>query len=399
MDFNINLNPRPNHKNANAENKKRYIPLYNIKNLKSNSELKGTYFPDIIYMNNNNNIKCIKNCNEKAKNKKSGIEQYKDYKKSTNIEQKINPDLHSDIIHNTENLISKINMNLDLKRWYEFDSRTTFNLYHQTAYSPITDYNKKIKNEKEAFSETLKNKALGLKTVSNKAKAVILKNLYNNTKYKNNNNNNGTYFPDIIYMNDIKNLQKNNNERERCKTMIQQYKEYKKSTNIEQKINPDLRSDIVHNTENLISQINMKFDFKRWNEFDSRTTMNIIHQPAFSPLAYFNKNNRSEKEAFSDTLRRKAIGLKTISNKAKAVIQKNLYENDLEKDRNELEQKNNIKKLRILVENSKNNFLNLEYNNTERPSYNKKDKDFILENKTITNRLNKTKLYHDFLLL
>ena len=32
-------------------------------------------------MNNNNNIKCIKNCNEKAKNKKSGIEQYKDYKK------------------------------------------------------------------------------------------------------------------------------------------------------------------------------------------------------------------------------------------------------------------------------------------------------------------------------
>ena len=179
LDFNINLNPRPNHKNANAENKKRYIPLYNIKNLKSNSELKGTYFPDIIYMNNNNNIKCIKNCNEKAKNKKSGIEQYKDYKKSTNIEQKINPDLHSDIIHNTENLISKINMNLDLKRWYEFDSRTTFNLYHQTAYSPITDYNKKIKNEKEAFSETLKNKALGLKTVSNKTKAVILKNLYN----------------------------------------------------------------------------------------------------------------------------------------------------------------------------------------------------------------------------
>jgi hypothetical protein len=38
----------------------------------------------------------------------------------------------------------------------------------------------------------------------------------------------------------------------------------------------------------------------------------------------------------------------------------------------------------------------LKYNNKERPSYNKKDKEFILENKTITNRLNKTKLYHDF---
>ena len=200
-------------------------------------------------MNNNNNIKCIKSCNEKAKNKKSGIEQYKDYKKSTNIEQKINPDLHSDIIHNTENLISKINMNLDLKRWYEFDSRTTFNLYHQTAYSPITDYNKKIKNEKEAFSETLKNKALGLKTVSNKAKAVILKNLYNN---------------------------------------------------------------------------------------------------------------------------------------------------ELEKNGQELEEKNKAKKLEILIKNSKNNFLKLKYNNMVKPCYNDKDTKFILENKTITNRLNKTKLYRDF---
>ena len=218
--------------------------------------------------------------------------------------------------------------------------------------------------------------------------------LYKDKKYKNNSEIKGTYFPDIIYMNDIKDAKKNDNER--SKTVIQQYKEYKRSTNIEQKINPDLRSDIVHNTENLIKQINMKFDFKRWNEFDSRTTMNLFHQPAYSPLADFNKNNITEKEAFSDTLRQKAIGLKTISNKAKAVIQKNLYENDLEENRNKLKQKNNIKKLKILIENSKNNFLNLNYNNTERPSYNKKDKEFILENKTITKRLNKTKLYHDF---
>ena len=218
--------------------------------------------------------------------------------------------------------------------------------------------------------------------------------LYKDKKYKNNAEIKGTYFPDIIYMNDIKDAKKNDNER--SKTVIQQYKDYKRSTNIEQKINPDLRSDIVHNTENLIKQINMKFDFKRWNEFDSRTTMNLFHQPAYSPLSDFNKNNITEKEAFSDTLRQKAIGLKTISNKAKAVIQKNLYENDLEENRNKLKQKNNIKKLKILIENSKNNYLNLNYNNTERPSYNKKNKEFILENKAITKRLNKTKLYHDF---
>ena len=220
--------------------------------------------------------------------------------------------------------------------------------------------------------------------------------LYNIKQLKNNAEMKGTYFPDIIYTNNIKNIQRNNNEKKESKTVIQKYQEYKKSTNIEQKINPDLHSDLIHNTENLITKINMNFDFKRWDEFDSRTTMNLFHQPAFSPLTDYNKNNKSEKDLFNETLREKAIGLKTISNKAKASIQKILYENDLEKNMNELRDKNKMKKLGILVENSKNNFLKLKNNNKEKPLYNKKDNNFILENKTITNRLNRTKLYKDF---
>ena len=43
-----------------------------------------------------------------------------------------------------------------------------------------------------------------------------------------------------------------------------------------------------------------------------------------------------------------------------------------------------------MIKNSKNNFLRLKYNNMDKPCYNDKDTKFILENKTITNRLNKT---------
>ena len=40
--------------------------------------------------------------------------------------------------------------------------------------------------------------------------------------------------------------------------------------------------------------------------------------------------------------------------------------------------------------------MKLRFNNTNRPSYNLNDREFIWENKAITNRLNRTKLYKDF---
>ena len=276
----------------------------------------------------------------------------------------------------------------------------------ETNFSPKRIIHKKIKPKKKSyyrardilslnldFNLNLNPRYNHLKSFTENTKKYIP--IYHTQKFKNNSELKGTYFPDIIYMNNIKNIPKNI-EKEKVKSVIQQYQEYKKSNNIEQKINPDLISDLVHNTENLITKINMDIDFERWKKFDSRTTMNLFFQPAYSPLTDFNQNNKSEKDNFRDTLKNKAMGLTTISNKAKAAIQKSIYENELEKKCDELEEKKRAKKLEILIENSKNNFLKLRFNNTNRPSYNLNDREFIWENKAITNRLNRTKLYKDF---
>ena len=276
----------------------------------------------------------------------------------------------------------------------------------ETNFSPKRIIHTKIKPKKKSyyrardilslnldFNLNLNPRYNHLKSFHENTKKYIP--IYNTQKYENNSEIKGTYFPDIIYMNNIKKVPKNN-EKEKVKTVIQQYQEYKRSNNIEQKINPDLIKDLVHNTENLITKINMDIDYKRWNEFDSRTTMNLFFQPAYSPLTDFNQNNKSEKDNFRDTLKNKAMGLTTISNKAKAAIQKSIYDNELEKNLDELEEKKKAKRMEILIENSKNNFLKLKFNNTRRPLYNRKDSDFIWENKAITNRLNRTKLYKDF---
>ena len=274
-----------------------------------------------------------------------------------------------------------------------------------TNFNPIRKIPKKKKPKNKSFFRTKDILLLNLDfNINHNPRFNHLKSFTDNTKryiplyqennYKNNAEMKGTYFPDIIYMNNIKLIDKNNNKKP--KSVIQQYNEYKKSTNIEQKINPDLRSDMVHNTQNLISKINMNLDLKRWNDFDSRTTFNLFHQPAYSPITDYNQNNKSSRDAFSETLREKAKGLKTVTDKAKIVIQKNLIKNELEKIGNELEEKKKKKRLEILIENSKNNFLKLKYNNKERPLYNKKDEKFIFENKAITSRLNRTKLYKDF---
>ena len=275
----------------------------------------------------------------------------------------------------------------------------------ETNFNPIRKIIKKKKLKNKSFFRSKDILSLNLDfNINHNPRYNHLKSFTENTKryipfyqeknYKNNAEMKGTYFPDIIYMNNIKCIDKYNEKK--SKSGMQQYKEYKKATNIEQKINPDLRSDLIHNTQNLIFKINMNLDLKRWNDFDSRVTFNQFHQPAYSPITDYNQNNKSNREAFSETLKEKAKGLKTVSDNAKVVIQKNLIKNELEKIGNEYEEKKKKKKIEILIENSKNNFLKLKYNNKERPLYNKKDEKFISDNKAITCRLNRTKLYKDF---
>ena len=106
------------------------------------------------------------------------------------------------MISNTNNLLKRINMNYDIKKWGEFDCRTTFNRFHQTAYSPLTDVIKNSVSEKDAFNSTLRQKALTLRTISNKAKESIQRSIQkkdfdskyqiNDSNYLNHNNSNGS---------------------------------------------------------------------------------------------------------------------------------------------------------------------------------------------------------------
>ena len=219
--------------------------------------------------------------------------------------------------------------------------------------------------------------------------------IYHRNNYPNNAEMKETFFPDIIDMN--RSSFKTTGEDLGKKSVFQKYKEFKNKTNIEEIVNPDLRKDIMHNTQNLLERINMNYDLKKWNDFDSRTTLNRFHQTAFSPLTDVIQNNISDKDVFNSTLRQKALTLKTISSKAKEEINKVLYQKDFEKKMKEYDEKIKNEKADILLKyNNRKNFLKLSYNNCDAPQYNDKDKKFINENKSITNRINRTKMYKEF---
>lgn len=225
-------------------------------------------------------------------------------------------------------------------------------------------------------------------TTDNKERYVPL---YHRKTYQNNAEIKQTYFPDIIDMNPIK-----SNAMASKTSSFQKYKEYRKKMNIEGLVNPDLRKDIMYNTQNLLDRLNMNYDIKKWNDFDCRTTMNRFHQTAYSPLTDVIQNNISDKEAFSSTLRDKALTLKTISSKAKESIQRAIIQKDLEENMKNGEEKINNENTDILLKNNRNNFLRLRYNNCDAPQYNEGDKQFIAEKKLVTDKKNITLLYKEF---
>ena len=215
--------------------------------------------------------------------------------------------------------------------------------------------------------------------------------------YRNNCNNNlketnKTYFPEIIDLNKPKSVNKKKlslkfNDLENYTN----FKSYKKSQDIFGFLNPNLRDELQSQTRNLIDKINMNYDIKKWNEFDTRTTSNKFYQTDYGPLYPVIKNEETLSEKFGKTLRLKALNLTNVNNQTKKSIEKSMTsntENELNFDEE--------KYYKTLVENSGNNLLKLKYNNQPNPKYNSKDKKFIEENKYITKKLNKTKLYEGF---
>ena len=215
------------------------------------------------------------------------------------------------------------------------------------------------------------------------------------------------YFPEIVEVNKIlsntNRIPIKNKSRKKILslTTLQNYYNYKKymrDENIEGILFPSLREDIKNDTKNLIDRINMNYDIGKWSDFDTRKTFNRFFQTSYSPINDVIKNTESIKDKFTSTLRDKALGLKTISNKSKKVIENSIKQNSLEdnlkKEYNE--EKCDKKHCNSILNNCRSNLLKLKYNNCKVPKYNTKDKLFIDENEFITKKINKTKLYKEF---
>ena len=226
--------------------------------------------------------------------------------------------------------------------------------------------------------------------------------LYDRIFYESNAEKKQTYFPNIIDTFKVKTLDMPSNKNE-----YKNVHKFLKNTNLNNFLKRDLRQEIMDNTKNLIDRININYDLNKWNEFSCRTTMNKQLQPAYSPLTDAIRNSVDYKEDFLNSLHKKSLGLKTITEKSKMIIKNNLTKKD---------KKDNIRKIKIfnfnynynnnmtknksdldrLLDNNRSNLLSLKNNNKENIEYSKEEKDFIEKNKKVTNSINKCQLYKYF---
>ena len=217
--------------------------------------------------------------------------------------------------------------------------------------------------------------------------------------YLNNRNNkteiNETFFPEIVDMNSPENKIKKKKKLDTYTIMTNfyNYKKYKESTDINKLLSPDLRNELMNDTKNLIDRINMNYDLKEWNKFDSRTTSNRLFQTDYSPISNVAKTTPNIRDKFIETINKKAMGLTTINKQVKKNNIK-FFNNENNEEKNKEDKKE--KSLDEILNKTKSNLIKLKYNNASKLKYNENDKMFIKENEYITKRLNKTKLYKDF---
>ena len=222
--------------------------------------------------------------------------------------------------------------------------------------------------------------------------------IYHRNNYPNMTELKKTYFPEILDMN---NINKDKNEYKqilslKCLEKFYDYKNFQKKDKSQAFLQPDMREDIKNNAKNLIDRINMNYDLKKWNDFDSRTTFNRFFQPAYSPINNVLKNTDSLKDQFSEILKQKALSLKNVNNKTKKIIERTMNYSDNENEMIRINNTSDENYYNMLLENCATNLLKLKHNNCDSPNYSAEDKKFIEKNKYITKRLNKTNLYKDF---
>ena len=214
---------------------------------------------------------------------------------------------------------------------------------------------------------------------------------YRNTNFKGIKENNKTYFPDIVDINKPKSVKRNLTLK--CCENYNNYKKYKKQQDILGFLQPNLREEIQSETKNLIDKINMNYDVKKWDKFDSRTTLNKFYQTEYSPINKVIKRTETLSEKFGKTIQIKALNLSNINEQTKKVIEKSMNNSRNNAIDDNLDEG---KYYKTLVKNSGNYLLKLKYNNEENPKYNSKYSEFIKDNKYITQKLNRTLLFKDF---
>jgi hypothetical protein len=173
------------------------------------------------------------------------------------------------------------------------------------------------------------------------------------------------------------------------------YKDYLNKTNYNELVRPKLRDEIMNNTQNLLERINAKYDIDRWSQFDTKVTFNKYYQTAYSPITDYINNNTSFKDAFNETLRSKADSLRTLNPQAKRNVNNNLKKIEQEKEEENVDGGNECDLDRML-EDCKENLLQLKKENKSPFEYNKEDQKFINDNKYMMKRFNNTTLYKEF---
>ena len=91
---------------------------------------------------------------------------------------------------------------------------------------------------------------------------------------------------------------------------LNSYKKYIENNNINKLISPNLREQLMNDTQNLIDKINMNYDLTSWNKFDTRTTSNRLIQTEYSPITDVVKNSENIRDKFIDTISQKVTELK-----------------------------------------------------------------------------------------
>ena len=215
--------------------------------------------------------------------------------------------------------------------------------------------------------------------------------IYDRGIYPSNSNIKNTYFPNIIDTFKVKKIDgpSNNND-------FNNVKKFLKKTDLNNFLKKDLRKEILENTKNLIDRINVTYDMNKWNEFDSRITMNNVLQTAYSPIIDIIKNTTDYKEDFLKTLDEKSLGLKNISEKTRMSLENNIKKKEKYMNKTINGMMRNNSDLDILLSKNRTNLLNLKNNNMEPSEYSKEDQQFIEENKNITKKINNCKLYQNF---